>query len=189
MRPTREIERAEVLESANRFANLTPAERRRASGERGSTLFEFAMVAVITLVLMFGMIDLARALYSYHFVTTAAREAARYASVRGVLCSSSVNPGPCPAGQGDVTNFVTAITPQGIDAGGGNLTATVGLAPGNTMPVCAGGPPFYPGCAFTVTVTYKFNWIFPINFYNLAPVSFQAGTIQMSSTSEMVQSR
>jgi hypothetical protein len=135
------------------------------------------------------MIDLARALYSYHFVTTAAREGARFASVRGVLCSNSVTPGPCPAQSADVQAFVTAITPQGIDAGPGNLNAALALAPGNTMPVCAGGPPFYPGCVFEVTVTYKFSWIFPVSFYNLSPVNFQAGTILMSSTSEMVQSR
>ena len=97
MRATRGSEKAKAT---SRFTDLTPAERRRQSGERGSTLFEFAMVAMITLVLMFGMIDLARALYSYHFVTTAAREGARFASVRGVLCSNSVTPGPCPALQG-----------------------------------------------------------------------------------------
>jgi Flp pilus assembly protein TadG len=186
MRATRQIEKAKSVERANLFVALTPAKRRRESGERGSTLFEFAMVAVITLVLMFGMIDLARALYSYHFVTTAAREGARFASVRGALCSSSVAPPPCPAQQIDVQNFVTAITPQGIDAG--NVTAT--LLPGtNTMPVCGSGPPFYPGCMFTVTVTYQFKWIFPAAFYSLAPVNFQSGTIVMSSTSEMVQSR
>lgn len=179
-------EQPKARESTSRFAELTPAERRRESGERGSTLFEFAMVAVITLVLMFGMIDLARALYSYHFVTTAAREAARYASVRGQLCSSSVNPPPCPAQTSDIQNFVTAITPQGIDSS--NVQTTPQAGP-NTMTVCGGAPPFYPGCVFSVTVQYRFNWIFPISFYNLSPVNFQAGTILMSSTSEMVQSR
>lgn len=184
MRATRGIEKAKAIESAGRFANLTPAERRRESGERGSTLFEFAAVAVITLVLMFGMIDLARALYSYHFVTTAAREAARYTSVRGQLCSSSVT--SCPTSDMDVSAFVTTITPQGIDSGNVN-TSTTGV---QNLPACTTGPPpFYPGCAFTVTVTYNFKWIFPVNFYNLAPVNFQAGTIRMSSTSEMVDSR
>lgn len=178
MRVERGIGKAKAT---SRFANLTPAERRRESGERGSTLLEFAMVAMITLVLMFGMIDLARALYSYHFVTTAAREGARFASVRGALCSSSVNPPPCPAFQGDVQAFVTAITPQGIDASQVQVQPNIFSNP-NNLPVC-GTVQNYPGCGVQVTVRYAFSFIFPANLYNLSP------TIQMSSTSEMIISR
>ena len=51
--------------------------------ERGSTLVEFALVLIVLMVMMFGIIDFARALYTYHFVANVAREGTRYAIVRG----------------------------------------------------------------------------------------------------------
>ena len=68
----------------NRLRNRKPAER-----ERGSTLVEFALVTVLVLVpLIFGIIDFARAAYAYHYVSYSAREAARWASVRGAQCAN-----------------------------------------------------------------------------------------------------
>lgn len=184
MRAMQKIENGKAVDRQDRFVALTPAKRRRESGQRGATSFEFAMVAVITFVIIFGMIDLARALYSYHFVTTAAREAARYASVRGYLCSSSVPDCPGPV---NVDAFAKAIAPQGIDKAqvDATLTSVPNVPP---MPVCT-PTPNYPGCLFQVTATYNFNWIFPTSFYSLAPVNFLPGTIAMSSTAEMIYSR
>jgi hypothetical protein len=159
--------------------------RARRSGQRGGTLIEFAFTFVITLILMFAMIDFARALYSYHFVNNAAREAARWASVRGQLCSSPAT--PCPAQQSDITAYVMTIVPQGIDPTGISVNYPGSTAP-NNLPIC-GSVWNYPGCAIAVQVNYSFNYIFPVNFYNLAPVSFQAGTINMASTAQMTISR
>jgi Flp pilus assembly protein TadG len=159
--------------------------RARRSGERGGTLVEFAFTFVITIILMFAMIDFARALYSYHFVTNAAREAARWASVRGQMCTGLAT--PCPAQSTDISNYVTQqITPLGIDSGNVTVIPTV-AANGET--VCGGLPPAYPGCPISVEVDYTFNYLFPISFYNLAPVSFQAGQYTMRSTAQIVDSR
>jgi len=158
--------------------------RARRSGERGGTLVEFAFTFVITLILMFAMIDFARALYSYHFVSNAAREAARWASVRGQLCSGSAT--PCPAQSGDITAYVSQITPLGIDPLGVSVVSSV---VSNGENICSGAPPAYPGCPVQVIVKYNFNYIFPPSFYSLAPVGFQAGTIAMSSTAQIVDSR
>lgn len=184
MRGTQKIENRRAVDRQDPLVALKAGKRRRQSGQRGATSFEFAMVAVITLVIIFGMIDFARALYSYHFVTTAAREAARYVSVRGYLCSPSVT--DCGVSI-DVDAFAKAIAPQGIDKNqvDATLTSVPNVPP---MPVCT-PTPNYPGCSFQVTATYNFSWIFPTSFYGLTPVNFRPGTIAMSSTAEMIYSR
>ena len=50
---------------------------------RAQTMVEFALVASVFLVLLFAIMQLAIAVLSYNMVSFAAREAARYAMVRG----------------------------------------------------------------------------------------------------------
>jgi Flp pilus assembly protein TadG len=178
------------LEGATNFGNkVAPigsisTRRSRKPRERGATLLEFAFALVITLVLMFGMIDFACALYSFHFVSEAAREGTRFASVRGAdSCGSSVT--PCQASSADIQAYVMQLVPLGINSAQVNVNPTwVG-----SLPMCGPPPQDYPGCTVQVQVTYSFNYLFPSSFYNLPPVSFQATTIDMSSTSQMTISR
>lgn len=51
--------------------------------EKGSVLVESAITVAVLFVILFGIIDFGRALYTYHFVANAAREATRWASVNG----------------------------------------------------------------------------------------------------------
>jgi len=186
MRTLRKFDVGGAREAGGGLVQTTPAQRRRNSGQRGSTLVEYALTLVISFVLLFAIIDFGRALYSYHFVNYAAREAARFASMRGAnSCGGTVS--PCSVTPGDISNFVQQITPAGIDAGLVTLNAPTWTNP-NNLPVC--NPiPNYPGCAVQVQVQYTFNFIFPYNFYNSAPVSFQATSINMVSTSQMIISR
>ncbi len=55
----------------------------RSSDERGSSAVEFALSAAVLFMLMFGVMLMCLALYSYHFVAEAAREGTRYEMVRG----------------------------------------------------------------------------------------------------------
>lgn len=167
-----------------RAGDLTMIRRPSKKSERGTTIVEFAFSVVVTFVLIFGMVDFARALYSYHFISNAAREATRFASVRGVLCSSSES--PCPAAAADIQNYVLQITPLGIDQSQITVTPTW---PTPVYPPVCGTTQGYPGCPVQVQVSYNFNFLFPVNFYNLAPVSFSASSFTMSSTSEMTISR
>ena len=43
--------------------------------QSGSVLVEYALTIVIFLTLMFGIVDFGRALFTYHYVSEAAREA------------------------------------------------------------------------------------------------------------------
>ncbi len=164
------------IENENLPARPIPVRRRGKSAQRGSAILEFAYTMVIAFVLIFAMIDFARALYSYHFISEAAREGTRFASVRGALCSNSAN--PCPAQPDDIVTFVKQLVPDGIDP-----------TKVNVNPQWPVGGSNYPGRPVQVQVTYDFSFIFPFDFYKLPPISFLANSIHMSSTSEMVISR
>jgi Flp pilus assembly protein TadG len=171
------------IREQNASSLVRNARRSRKTGERGGAILEFAFIMVMTFVLIFAIIDFARAFYSYHFLSEVAREATRFASVRGkASCGTSVT--PCNVGQAEIEDYVETITPQGIDPS--QVTVTPQW-PKVGPPLCDGTP--NPGCPVQVTVTYRFNFIFPANFYNLPPISFMPGYIDMSSTSQLIISR
>src|ERR1700722_17088172 len=128
---------------------------------------------------IFGVIEFGRALYTYHFVSYAAREASRWASVRGRSCKvyGSV---ACPASAADVDDYVTSITPPGIDKNSASLLVdTEWVAPPGHGNNC-GAYPKNPGCSVQVTVIYNFKFILPF---------MPSSTYAMKSTSEMVISQ
>lgn len=57
------------------------ARQRRDSGEAGVAVVEFALVAPLLLILVFGIIDLGRAYSTLNQLAASAREGARYAAV------------------------------------------------------------------------------------------------------------
>lgn len=147
--------------------------------QRGNTLTEFALILPFLLAGIFGVIEFGRALYTYHFVSYAAREASRWASVRGESCKV-YRPVACPAQKTDVEDYVTSITPAGIDKSPARLLVdTEWVAPPGRGNNCA---KFVnnPGCSVQVTVTYSFKFILPF---------MPSSTYAMKSTSEMVISQ
>lgn len=56
---------------------------RRLAGSEGAALVEFAVSCLILIPMFFGFIETCMAFYTYNFVSDAAREATRYAMVRG----------------------------------------------------------------------------------------------------------
>jgi Flp pilus assembly protein TadG len=141
--------------------------------QRGTGLVEMALVLVILLALLFAIIDFGRALYTYHFVSNAAREATRWASVRGTLCNPALT--GCQATQANVDAYVKSVSGMGLDASKITVTPTWGPPPNNS-PACTA--PFHmPTCAVTVKVQYDYTFFFP--FLPTTPV-------KMTSTSEMV---
>lgn len=138
------------------------------NSEEGSALVEFALIALVLLTLLFGIIDVGRALYAYDYVSYAARDAARFAIVRGTTCSGLS--GGCPAASSDIQTYVQSNA-TGIDTS----TLTVAshcLPPGTT----AYSPPCSPGTPVQVTIQYGFEFVSP-----LSPQSWQ-----MSTSSQVV---
>jgi TadE-like protein len=153
------------------------------ANEKGSTLVEFALTVALFLVMLFGIVDFGRALYTYHFLSNAARDATRWAAVNGASCNDD---GSCngtggmnsgPAQQSDVLAYVKRLTPPGIDSSKITIPAACGLAGGGK---CAASPAGcalnQPGCMVQIKLSYPFGFLVPL---------VRNGSIALSSTSEM----
>jgi hypothetical protein len=157
--------------------------QKSAWGEEGSVIMETAMSSIILLTFMFGVIETGFALYSYHFISEAAREGTRYAIVRGSsLGTNCTAPGPptCIAqggnDTGDIATYVKNLGFPGINPN--NMTvnsAWSAYANGSSCP--ATGPCNSPGNLITITVTYNFPLTVPF---------IPAHTYAMSSTAAMI---
>jgi Flp pilus assembly protein TadG len=166
-------------------------DREGAKAEQGSALVEYALVLIIFMTMLFGIIDFGRALYAYHFVSNAARDATRWAAVNGNDCTidsscngiGGMNSGP--ASSTDVQNYVKALAiPAGINTsstgcgGSACLTTTPTWNPaGSNGPATCSAFNNNPGCTVEVQVSYNFSFLFPLVYKN---------SITLSSTSEMV---
>lgn len=138
---------------------------------------EFAFLLPLLFALVFGVIDFGRALYAYHFVSNAAREATRWASVRGNTCQGLTG---CDASDSDIISYVASIAPMGIDSSSSRLSAaTTWVAPPNNLAICTTFPKS-PGCAVKVQVSYVFKFVLPF-----LPTSGYT----MTSTSQMIISQ
>lgn len=98
---------------------------RKAADEEGANLVEFALAATVFFMVLFGIMGFCMVAYSYAFVSNAAREATRYAIVRGksqiiTTDCSSVGPANCIAqggvDAGDIYDYVKSLAPLGINA-------------------------------------------------------------------------
>jgi len=190
---------------------LTQRRRR----ERGASLVEYAFVVILFLSLLFGITGFGHALFVYHHLNNAAKEATRYAAVRGSTCTDDADGGSCqasnsasgisgPTTTADVQQYVKNITPPSIDPA--QLTTTVCGVSGSTA--CADSTPLvckqnilasdgvtiltpktpdFPGCTTQVQVAYAYNFIFPlVPAVTTTTAPCSQPGFCMSSTSEMV---
>lgn len=157
--------------------------------QRGASMVENAIVLGLLLMLIFGVIDFGRALYTYHLLDNAARIGARFAMVRGAKCAHTAggtDPWPCPITPPDSAGEIQSyVQQQSVLLGLGSITVApswTGLDnSGNPYPGCVqDGTYNQPGCPVTVTVTYTFQF--------LAPIVSNA-SIAMKSSSQMVISQ
>jgi Flp pilus assembly protein TadG len=152
--------------------------RGRTRDERGAAVVEFALVAPILLMLVFGIIDFGWMLMKANLVNNATRDAARVASLSGTYAQidSTVDSELDSAGidASDVTVSITCTNTSGSNcansAGSYNANAT-------------------SGSTVIVTVTYDHNWITPLGatctlFGNDSCVG---DTIVLQRTAQMVR--
>jgi Flp pilus assembly protein TadG len=150
-------------------------------GEQGNAMVEFALSVTVLLTLLFGIIDIGRALFAYNWLYNGARQATRWAMVRGAFCDSHL-PG-CPTGANGtlITQYVTNTLPAGygngldttgIDTGAVTVTTTCWAKTAFQVPPCA------PTAAVQIEVQYQFQFITP--FLN------QIKSWTMTSTSRRV---
>jgi Flp pilus assembly protein TadG len=151
---------------------------RRLGAETGSAMVEFALSAVILLTVCFGILGVALAMYSYAFVSSAARDATRYAIVRGAtLKTDCTAPGyaTCVAQVSDITQFVQQESFPGINPNNLTVSATWLNADGTscgTSDSCK-----VPGSFVYVKVSYPYVLSVPL---------LPSETFNVSGSSQMV---
>jgi Flp pilus assembly protein TadG len=152
---------------------------RRSRSEYGSTLVETALSLVILLTVAMGVMEMSLALYTYHFISDAAREGTRFAIVRGSSCAANAGlTSACPATQADIQSYVQGLGYPGIDPNLMTVTTTAYLAyPTGTVCTAAFLTCMSPGNQVKVIVSYQFPLSIPF---------IPASTLTMSSTSQMV---
>ena len=144
------------------------------NGEAGSALVEFALASVVILTVLFGIIDMGRALYSYDWVSDAARRGTRYAMVRGTSsCPGTPQLTDCKAGPGQITTYVESNA-FGINHSAVTVTS-VCWPPSHAFVA----PPCAPGKTIEVTVQYHFAFLSP-----LAPRSWNMTSSSMRTVSQ-----
>jgi Flp pilus assembly protein TadG len=143
--------------------------------ESGSMLLESAVSLTVFLAVAFGIMDCSRALYVQQFVGSAAKQASRYAMVRGASWSGrscgTTSATSCTASSSNVQAFVMSLAPPGV--GLSNLTVNVQW-PGTMMSgtsCTAWGSANSPGCMVKVQVQYPFSFVLPFLPSNLMQFS------------------
>ena len=153
--------------------------------EEGAALVETAISLAVFLAVLFGLIALGYALYSYNYVSDAARVATRYAIVRGAgSCSIAKTFPNCDLyTSGPLQTYIQQSTAYpGINMNNMTLTATW-LMQGTdangytTWVACTETICNTPGHAVNVVVSYQFPLNIPF---------WKNANLTVSSTSQMV---
>jgi Flp pilus assembly protein TadG len=106
--------------------------------EAAVTAVQFALVGPMLLMLTIGTFDMVRLVWAQHTIEHAAREAARYAVVRG-------SRSPQPASEAAIAEHA--------------LSRAVGLKPGDLAVTVTWAPDNRPGATVTVQVASPFTFV------------------------------
>jgi len=140
------------------------------SDEQGSALVEFTLCALVFLTMIFGILEFGYAVFSYNFVSNAAREGSRFVMVRGKTCSGLS--GGCPiSGCGPSVNcdtLQTQINKLAVGINTSNLTVKASCV---TSPGVFATLPCAPGVPVQVKVQYVFTLFAPLNSRSLTMTS------------------
>jgi hypothetical protein len=124
---------------------------KHARADRGQSLAEFAIVAPILLILVFGIIDFGLGLRAYISVSSATREGARYAAVGNTAGTfSSGGSGECNGSSSSTVVGKTCSTLKGLNLD--NIEeVTVSYPDGKA-----------PGESVIVEMDYRYEYITPV---------------------------
>jgi Flp pilus assembly protein TadG len=147
----------------------------RRSDDRGQTVVEAVLCTLILLMLLIGVMEVSMALYTYHFISDAAREGTRYAIVRGSACTDS----DCPATAAAISTYVTGL--GFLNSMTVTTTWSQGPGPTCTPPSCCSSTSCNnPGNLVQVSVQYQIPLVLPFK---------SVTNVTMNSTSQMLISQ
>lgn len=184
-------------------------------GQTGATLFEYAVVSMIFFTVLFGICGFGYMLFIYHLINNTAKEATRYAAVRGSTCSQDADGGSCqssnsasgisgPTTAADIQAFankmlvgvdVNMVNVPSTGSDGSGATYFCGVSGSACTPAVASAAAAcnaaatanQPGCTVKVTVAYAFNFLFPLlPVYTTTTAPCSKPGLCLYSTSQMV---
>lgn len=140
-----------------------------ALGEEGGSLVEMALSCLILIPVLFGIVQLSIGLYCYHYAADAAREATRWAIVRGSNCNVSFGAAYCSptdanttgATSNDIAQYVKGL---GYPYSGSVTTTTQWCTNGAAIPAtwtCSATQNNQPFNLVQVTVSYSYPLLIP----------------------------
>ncbi len=159
----------------NRNCLLNPGLPARLREDAGNSVIETAVASMVFLTMLIGIMQMSVALYTQHFLSYVAREATRYAIVRGSACQYLDN---CNATSSQIQTWVYSLNFAGINPNNMTVTTTwptTGAACSPSISPCNN-----PGNLVRVAVSYNYPMRIPL---------IPNRSIPMSSTSQMVISR
>jgi Flp pilus assembly protein TadG len=191
---TRAIERGEMRE---RSISVWISDKRsaierigcRLREDSGASLIEMALSSFILLAILFGIVQMSLALYVSHYVSDAAREATRFAMVRGGNCTNAVKKTYCSPTDGlttgaDNTDIQTYIQNLGFPYSSQITSQTTWFSASSGTPTtwtsCGSTKCNSPGNLVQVTVTC--NYPIAIPFWTVTSL-----TIKSTSAKVIVQ--
>jgi Flp pilus assembly protein TadG len=129
---------------------------RRTHGESGQALVEFALVAMVFFMIVFGIIDFSRLFQAWATVQHAAREGARYGVTGQVQCD------PYTDNRTECIKYVAKQATTGLSGAPDNVTVTVTSWEYPDYTVEHTGSPGEPCDSLEVSVDYDFEFAAPI---------------------------
>ncbi|MGC8548074.1 MAG: TadE/TadG family type IV pilus assembly protein [Acidobacteriaceae bacterium] len=135
---------------------------RRLRCRRGQSLVESALSLGIIIAVLIGILELTLALYCYNYVAYAAREATRWAMVRGSTCTGLSS---CNATADQIQTYVQNLNYPIVQPSQLAVTTTwlsrATLTPASWT-TCSAAPCNLPGNEVQVEVAYPFTMEIPI---------------------------
>jgi Flp pilus assembly protein TadG len=149
--------------------------------EDGSAMVEMAVSVSILLAMLLGTMQLLFTMYIYQYTSDAARQATRWAMVRGsTSCTNTPNLTSCNASATDIATYIKTLKFPGVKVNNVVTTVSWCAASGTTPPIswssCAATTPNSPGNLVKVTIAYQ------VPFLPFTPNQFPT----LGSTSQMV---
>jgi len=177
-----------MIEYGKFLSRLKAAAAKKARNEDGSALVEMAVSTILIMTMFVGIFQLTLACYTYNTITEAARESARWAMVRGSMCSTyTPNQTNCAASSTDIQNYAKTIaaidwsacttTTPCVTASWMLASTATGKQQTTTTWASCSTPCKDPGNMVVVNISYPYT--FNIPFVNKFPITLksQAGMV------------
>ena len=133
----------------------TMQERSRHSGRRGQAMVEFSLAFMSFMLLLMGLVEFGRAVWTFNTLSHAVSQGARFATVHG-----SGNPVMVNGTDGTANAIRTVVRNNAIGLDSSQVTVNTAWAPNNDR-----------GSEFTITATYPLGMILGTFFFDAASLT------------------